>query len=166
MDDKKEEGMGFRQKVVRGWLGVFAVSALLFAAVGCDNSDSSGNVTGPQANLVVTFTPNPTSHSAYGEWLYRVEVTETNGVGVNIYGWTRTGYSAAGVEYLSEVKEEVDFIGDFDACGGEGNYIGGGQTRCSNRHLFDERSGWQIFTFYGVDDYGNEVTGEGRHDLL
>ncbi len=143
------------------------VMLFVLASPGCDNSSDTTGSTGPQANLVVTFTPNPVQYSRYGEWFYRVMVTETNGVGVHIYGWIRAGYSEAGEEYQPDIRTEFDFAAEFTACGGEGDYISGGETRCSDRRLYEGRnSGWQVWTFYGVDDFGNEVTGEGRLELL
>ena len=63
--------------------------------------------------------------------------------------------------------EEILFVDWFDDCGGEGNYIGPGATRCTDILTFNRRNnGWEIWTFYGVDDLGNEVTGEGRVDLI
>ena len=131
---------------------------------------------GPTANLVVTFDPNPTPHFDYGRWSYRVYVTETNGVGVHIYGWVREGFSAAGAPYIEDVRTEVDFINEFDRCEGGfddpfivwiDNYMPPGSTWCSDRILEEGRNnGWQTFTFYGVDDFGNEVSATGRQDLL
>ena len=157
----------FRQKVLRRWLSALGLAALLLIPVGCDNSDSSGDITGPQATLVVTFSPNPVAYSAYGEWLYGVAVTETSGVGVHIYGFIRKSHSAAGEPYSDDISPELAFIDEFNHCGGEGNYIPGGGTRCGFYRIYDGRnSGFEIWTFYGVDDSGNEVTGEGRVDLL
>ena len=135
-------------------------------APGCDNSTGSDPV-GPVANLVVAFDPNPTFFEADGLWRYRVNVTETNGVGVHIYGWIRQAYSLADEPAAEDKRGELSFIEEFDDCGGEGNYLPAFGTRCSDRRTIDwKNSGWQTFTFYGVDDSGNEVTGEGRLDLL
>lgn len=159
--------MVFRRNALQGWLGALGLAALLLIPAGCDNSDSSGNVTGPMANLVVIFSPNPVMHSGYGEWHYEVAVRETSGVGVHIYGFIRKSHSAAGESYSNDVNEELAFIDDFDGCGGEGNYIPGGGIRCGFHRISDGRnSGFEVWTFYGVDDFGNEVTGEGRVDLL
>jgi hypothetical protein len=150
------------KKVVVGCL----LAVFLSLAPGCDNSTSSAP-TGPTANLVVTFDPNPTFFVADGLWRYRVNVTETNGVGVHIYGWIRQAYSLADVPAAEDVSGELEFIEEFFHCGGEGNYLPAFGIRCSDRYTVDwKNSGWQTYTFYGVDDFGNEVTGEGRLDLL
>lgn len=157
-----------RAEMKKGKLGVTAWVLLLTLILvgGCDSS-SEVAIDGPTANLVVRFEPNPATHFAEGEWKYTVYLSETAGIGVHIYGWVRQGYSAAGAKYAEDKSDEIDFIQEFRACGGEGNYLEAGSTRCSNRHLFDRKnSGWQTFTFFGVDDLGNEVTGEGRLDLL
>lgn len=173
----KTSEIGYKMSVAKGAIMISGISAwkrmivgsalvaLCFSG-GCDNSTGTAPVD-PVANLVVTFEPNPSVHFRYGEWAYRVIVTETNGVGVHVYGWIRQGYSGAGEKYSEDVRQELDFTDEFDDCGGEGNYIEPGSMRCSDRILVERRnSGWQTFTFYGVDDSGNEVSGMGRLDLL
>ena len=142
------------------------LAGVLILAPGCDNSADTGPG-GPTANLLVTFDPNPVRHFTHGEWLFTVYVTETAGVGVYIYGWVRQGYSGAGEPYAVDRNTEVQFIEEFNDCPGEENYIPAGGTRCGYYRIYDGiNSGSETWTFYGIDDSGNEVSGEGTVDFL
>lgn len=142
--------------------GLLALTLTLASAAGCDNSTSTEPL-GPKASLVIAYEPNPVSHFEYGKWNYTISVTETAGVGVHMYGWVREGYSGAGEQYISEKYDEMDFVEYFDGCGGEGNYLERGSTRCAYMEIDGGRNnGSETHTFYGIDDFGNEVSAEGR----
>ncbi len=144
------------------------LAALLLAAplwTGCDNESDPGTI-GTKAILVVYFEPNPTAIDIDGKWRYVVYVSEINGVGVSIYGWNVERFSDSDISLGSGTGSQAEFEAQYVLCGGEGTYLPGGQTRCSAR--FYERvanAGYLVYTFFGVDDNGNEVEGEGRLDL-
>lgn len=123
--------------------------------------------TGPTANLVITFEPNPVTFSANSQWNYWVFVTETTGIGVDIFRFDVQGYSPSGEGTGLTEHPRADFELWFRECGGEGNYIAGGTTRCTpvtSRGF--SNAGHRDWTFFGVDDLGNTVKGTGRIDLL
>ena len=135
---------------------------------GCDNDNVSG--TGKRAILVVSFEPNPAPIDIDGVWRFVVFVSEINGVGVSIYGWDFEHYSMSDVNLGSGGGSQAEFEVQYVICGGEGNYLPGGLTRCSARKY--ERvpnqvssTGYLEYRFFGVDDNGNEVEGKGRLNL-
>jgi len=132
----------------------------------CSNDDGS-LAPGGKAVLVVNFEPNPVTHLQPALWRYEVQVTEVGGVGVFMYGYTVKEYSAAGVEYSSATSDASSFNSSFLLCGGEGTFMPAGSTRCSNAERTEGRNtGYATWTFFGLDELGNEVTATGRVDFL
>jgi hypothetical protein len=152
-------------KIAVKTLAAIVLGGLLSFPLGCDEGSSGPG--GPQASLVVTFEPNPVAHVQAALWRYEVHVTEVGGVGVFIYGYTVKEYSAAGVEYTSSTSDASAFSGSFLLCGGEGSFMPAGSVRCSNAERTEGRNtGYNTWTFFGLDELGNEVTTTGRVEFL
>lgn len=149
--------------------GIGAAILMALFALSCNNNNPLVPTVDPRASLSVTFTPNPGTRIKPGVYKYTITITETAGVGISIYGSQYEVFSDAGV--LVETFESAETLVEtwFRDCGGEGNYLPPNGVRCSN--LVSTRlepvnnAGYIIFTFFGVDDTGNEVIGRGRVEL-
>jgi len=139
---------------------------LVLGPASCGNDDGSV-APGRKAELAVSFDPNPVAHVRPGEWEHLVYVTEAGGIGVYIYGFKIQDFSAAGVEYVSTSEDAASFNSKFRLCGGDGTFMAGGTTRCAAVIRTEGRNtGHSLWTFFGLDELGNEVTATGRVDFL
>jgi hypothetical protein len=150
--------------------GIAAAVVMALFAVSCNkNNTMVPDTVEPLASLTVSFSPNPGQLIKPGVYKYTITLAETAGVGVSIYGYQREVFSDAGV--LEETFDGDQLLVEswFRDCGGEGNYVPPSGVRCtrllSTRLEPVANAGYMIWTFFGVDDTGNEVIGRGRIEL-
>lgn len=112
----------------------------------------------PQAQLEISFDPNPVFQSSDKDWYHEVFVEETNGVGVTITEFT-IKYPDGDVQ-----REDTNtFSSWFDECGDQSSgYIPGFDTACGEIKIFGGNNvGELIWTFFGIDDNNHDITGNG-----
>ena len=123
----------------------------------------------PQSNakgaLTVSFDPNPVSEGVdwnKGFWIYRVILTETNGVGTTIKNLT--------VQYCSNdgwVVRSFDYRSKdwFDSWLPGGSLPANGKVITEAGIPVQSTIAYGLFTYNGIDVNGNELKGTGRVDL-
>jgi hypothetical protein len=136
---------------------VFMVGPLMSCGGGGNGSPS-------MAALSVLFAPNPVNVSPDGMFRVRVTVTEENGIGVEITSLRISNYAADDSVINVQNEGPAWFAEQFDDCGGSGTYIPGGSLRCADLE-YGGSAVYSIFTFFGLDDLGNNIEGSGRLDL-
>jgi len=137
-----------------------------------DSSSSTGS-----AKLNASADPNPVSSSSepcisgsgdIPAWHYSMNITETNGVKVTISEFTWDFYDSNGNWLSQQVNDGNDFANWFNDCNEGSADIKPYGMACGAlcTYLGGKSSGSVDMTFYGVDDYGNDVSASETVTLL
>jgi hypothetical protein len=141
-----------------------AIIILLLLSVSLITS-CNGNGSPSEAALRVLTDPNPINMAVDGRFYYRMTLTETNGIGIEITGWRSTDYNADDSLRNTADFTAANFADWFVDCGGSGTYIPGGTSRC-NDWYYEGGAAYMIVAFFGLDDLGNDIESSVRLDFL
>ncbi len=115
-----------------------------------------------QARLEARIEPNPAPQSNNGKWDIKVFVKETNGVGVTIN-------RVQAREQDGSISLDIDnegFTRMFAACGAkQDGFVPGFDEACAELSR-GGKPGFDTFTFFGVDQNGNDVEASATVTLL
>ncbi len=136
-----------------------ALAGIIFLLGGC-KSGGDGN----QADVHITFEPNPVNRGVGGLWFYTILVEERAGVGFTVDTLTYQNFDVNGVMWDQDSYGSSTFASEFDDCGGGVTYLPPQSKVCSDREE-GGLAGRINIILTGRDDMNNDLTFSGSVNL-
>jgi len=144
-----------KQKMI--WISLLLSFILIIFLSGCSG------VIGPKtAKINVFFNPNPVSYnSGTGEWLFKLILSEIDGVGVTLTSLRFDSYNQQEQLFFVQILYEEDIIGWFGS-----DYLPAFSVLQAIIYHTSTTLKYDILTVAGVDDNDNPIEATGRVDYL
>jgi len=142
-------------KEKRIWIALFLVLTLMVILSGCSGVAKT-------ALLSISFDPNPVPYdSTDGKWHYKINISESNGVGVTVSSFRFDSYNQEEELTVSYYHYYDDFIVGFET-----DYVPPFSSIQANLIHTGSTTKYTIITVDGTDDNNNFVEATGRVDYL